>query len=81
MAILEPWRQTNNLPLSPPSPPPTSSPPTSPITTNSLSSPSTLQNQTQNKNALNELCHLSNLLDINLQRAIEATNPSPLCSP
>ncbi|GKB79431.1 hypothetical protein Tco_0946326 [Tanacetum coccineum] len=77
-AILEPWRQQHNLPSSPPSPPPYRTPPTSPITTNSLSSPSPLQNPTQNQivHDLNELHHLSNLLDI--------TNPSPptlLCIP
>nr|GEV86434.1 40S ribosomal protein S10-1-like [Tanacetum cinerariifolium] len=69
-----------NLPPSPPSPPPNRTPPTSPITTNSLSSPSPPQNSTQNQivHDLNELHHLSNLLDINLQQAIKATNPSPL---
>ncbi|GJR29298.1 hypothetical protein Tco_1105530 [Tanacetum coccineum] len=79
-AILEPWRQSHNLPPSPPSPPPNRSLPTSPITTNSLSSPSPPQNPTQNQIA-HELHHLSNLLEINLQQAIEATNPSPSTSP
>ncbi|GKA78954.1 hypothetical protein Tco_0785491 [Tanacetum coccineum] len=82
-AILEPWRQSHNLPPSPPSPPPNRTPPTSPITTNSLSSPLPPHNSTQNQivNDLNELHHLSNLIDINLQQAIEATNPSPPTSP
>ncbi|GJR16960.1 RNA-directed DNA polymerase, eukaryota [Tanacetum coccineum] len=82
-AILEPWRQGHNLPTLPPYPPPNRTPPTSPITTNYLSSPSPLQNPTQNQivHDLNELHHLSNLLDINLQQAIEATNPSPPTSP
>ncbi|GKC81831.1 hypothetical protein Tco_1137548 [Tanacetum coccineum] len=79
-AILEPWRQSHNLPPSPPSPPPNRSLPTSPITTNSLSSPSPPQNPTQNQIA-HELHHLSNLLEINLQQAIDATNPSPPTSP
>ncbi|GJV69401.1 hypothetical protein Tco_1484910 [Tanacetum coccineum] len=43
-----------------------------------MSSPSPPQNSTQNQimNDLNELHHLSNLIDINLQQAIEATNLS-----
>ncbi|GJX88044.1 hypothetical protein Tco_0340058 [Tanacetum coccineum] len=77
-AILDPWRQSHNLPLSPPSPSPKGPSPTSPISTNSFSSSSPPQNSTQN---LNELHHLSNLLDINLQQAIEVTNPSPPTSP
>ncbi|GJX59250.1 hypothetical protein Tco_0290640 [Tanacetum coccineum] len=82
-AILEPWRQHHNLPSSPPSPPPHRTPPTSLITTNSLSSSSPSQNLIQNQivHDLNELYHLSNLLDINLQQAIKATNPSPPTSP
>ncbi|GKB05338.1 hypothetical protein Tco_0833533 [Tanacetum coccineum] len=79
-AILEPWRQSHNLPPSPPSPPPNRTLPTSLITTNSLSSPSPPQNPTQNQIA-HELHHLSNLLEINLQHANEATNPSPRTSP
>ncbi|GJV92840.1 hypothetical protein Tco_1540653 [Tanacetum coccineum] len=75
-AILEPWRQSHNLPPSPPFPPPNKSLPTSPITTNSLSSSSPPQNPTQNQIAC-ELHHLSNLLEINIQQAHEATNPSP----
>ncbi|GJY22493.1 hypothetical protein Tco_0396151 [Tanacetum coccineum] len=77
-AILEPWRQSYGLPPSPPSPLPSRTTPTSPISNNSLSSSSPPQNLTQN---LNEIHHLSNLLDINLQQAIEATNPSPPTSP
>ncbi|GJU00189.1 hypothetical protein Tco_1110527 [Tanacetum coccineum] len=73
-AILEPWRQSHGLPPSAPSPPPNRTTPTSPISNNSLSSSSPPQNLTQN---LNEIHHLSNLLDINLQQAIKATNPSP----
>ncbi|GKB00176.1 hypothetical protein Tco_0828169 [Tanacetum coccineum] len=81
--ILEPWRQSHNLPPSPPSPPPNRTPPTSPITINSLSSPSPPHNSTQNQivHDLSKLHHLSNLIDINLQQAIEATNPSPSTSP
>ncbi|GKB46074.1 hypothetical protein Tco_0896827 [Tanacetum coccineum] len=79
-AILEPWRQSHNLPPSPPSPLPNKTLPTSPITTNSLSSPSPHQNPTQNQIA-HEVLHLSNLLEINLQQDIEATNPSPPTSP
>ncbi|GJY76093.1 hypothetical protein Tco_0481209 [Tanacetum coccineum] len=37
-AILEPWRQSHNLPPSPPYPPPNKTKPTSPITINLLSS-------------------------------------------
>nr|GEY36077.1 hypothetical protein [Tanacetum cinerariifolium] len=82
-AILEPWRQHHNLPSSPPSPLPHRNPPTSSITTNSLSSSSPPQNPTQNHivHDLNEISHLLNILDINLQQAIEATNPSPPTSP
>ncbi|GJT26295.1 copia protein [Tanacetum coccineum] len=82
-AILKPWRQHHNLPSSPLSPPPHKTLPTSPITTNSLSSSSPPQNPTQNQiiHDLNELHHLSNLLDINLQQEIEATSPSPPTSP
>ncbi|GKC22399.1 hypothetical protein Tco_1574649 [Tanacetum coccineum] len=71
--IIEPWRESHNLP---PSPLPNRTPHTSPITTNSLSSPSPPHNPTQNQIA-HELHHLSNLLEINLQQEIEATNPSP----
>ncbi|GJW76628.1 hypothetical protein Tco_0138310 [Tanacetum coccineum] len=82
-AILEPWRQSHNLPPSPPSPPPNRTPPTSPITTNFVSSPLPPHNSTQNQivHELNKLHHLSNLLDINLQQVIEASNPLPPTSP
>ncbi|GKF13019.1 hypothetical protein Tco_0050945, partial [Tanacetum coccineum] len=66
-AILLPWRQSHNLPQSPLSPPPNRSLPTS-------------QNPTQNQIA-HELHHLSNLLEINLQQAIDVTNPLPPTSP
>ncbi|GJY51274.1 hypothetical protein Tco_0442121 [Tanacetum coccineum] len=82
-AILEPWRQSHNLPPSPPSPPPNRNAPTSPITTNSSPSLSPPHNLSQNQIA-HGLYHLSNLLEINLQQAIDATNPSPptsLCIP
>ncbi|GJS31854.1 hypothetical protein Tco_0492474 [Tanacetum coccineum] len=81
--ILKPWRQSHNLPPSPPSPPPNRTPPTYPITTNSLSSPSPPHNSTQNQIVydLSKLHHLLNLIEINLQQAIEATNPSPSTSP
>ncbi|GJY90860.1 hypothetical protein Tco_0506056 [Tanacetum coccineum] len=102
--ILEPWRQSHNLPPSPPpnriSPPlspsnPLSiSPPNSPIfdttplppspnSSNPTSSSLPPQNSTQNlsENKLHELLHLSNLLDINIQHAIELTNQSPPSSP
>ncbi|GKC92697.1 hypothetical protein Tco_1158139 [Tanacetum coccineum] len=75
-AILEPWRQSHNLPPSPPSPPPNRNTPTSPIATNS----SPLQNPSPNQIA-HELHHLSNLREINFQQAIDATNPLPLTSP
>ncbi|GJY09820.1 hypothetical protein Tco_0378005 [Tanacetum coccineum] len=39
-AILEPWKQSHNLPPSPPSPPPNRTPTTSHITINLLSSSS-----------------------------------------
>ncbi|GJY17926.1 hypothetical protein Tco_0389417 [Tanacetum coccineum] len=78
--ILEPWRQSQNLPSSPPFPLLNRSLPTSPITTNSLSSPSPPQNPTQNQIA-HELHPLSSLLEINLQQAIDATNPLPPTSP
>ncbi|GJQ91224.1 retrovirus-related pol polyprotein from transposon TNT 1-94 [Tanacetum coccineum] len=71
-------RQSHGLPPSPPSPTPNRATPASPISNNSLSSSSPPQNSTQN---LNEIHHLSNMLDINLQQAIKATNPSPLTSP
>ncbi|GJT04485.1 hypothetical protein Tco_0838947 [Tanacetum coccineum] len=77
-AILEPWRQIHGLPPLPPFPLPNRTTPTSPISNNTLSSSSPSQNSTQ---YLNEIHHLSNLLDINLQQAIEATNPSPPTSP
>ncbi|GJR66917.1 retrovirus-related pol polyprotein from transposon TNT 1-94 [Tanacetum coccineum] len=72
-AILEPWRQSHGLPPSPPSPPNRTTP-TPPISNNSLSYSSPLQNSTQN---LNEIHHLSNMLDISLQQAIKDINPSP----
>ncbi|GJV58305.1 hypothetical protein Tco_1459310 [Tanacetum coccineum] len=81
-AILEPWRQSHLLPPSPPVSP-NRSPSNSPTITNSLSSPSPPQNPFQNQivDELNELHHLSNLIDINLQRAIDATTQTPPSSP
>ncbi|GJW37464.1 hypothetical protein Tco_0060384 [Tanacetum coccineum] len=79
-AILEPWRQSHNLPPSPPSPLPNRNTPVSPITTNSPPSLSPSQNPSPNQIAL-ELHHLSNLLEINIQQAIDATNPLPPTSP
>ncbi|GJZ48524.1 reverse transcriptase domain-containing protein [Tanacetum coccineum] len=79
-AILEPWRQSHNLPPSPPSPSPNKNTPTSPIATNSSPSLSPPQDPSPNQIA-QELHHLSNLLEFNLQQAIEATNPSPPNSP
>ncbi|GJR65738.1 hypothetical protein Tco_0011803 [Tanacetum coccineum] len=76
-AILEPWRQSHNLP---PSPPPNRNTPTSPSTTNSSPSLSPPQNPSPNQ-ITHELHHLSNLLEINLQQVIDATNPSPPTSP
>ncbi|GJS94798.1 hypothetical protein Tco_0801766 [Tanacetum coccineum] len=75
-AILEPWRQSHNLP---PSPPPNRNTHTSPSITNSLPSLSPPQNLSLNQ-ITHELHHLSNLLE-NLQQAIYATNPSPPTSP
>ncbi|GJZ29936.1 hypothetical protein Tco_0574983 [Tanacetum coccineum] len=77
-AILKPWRQSHGLPPSPPSLPPNRTTPTSPISNNSLSYSLPLQISTQN---LNEIHHISNLLDKNIQQAIEAINPSPPTSP
>ncbi|GJY80631.1 hypothetical protein Tco_0493382 [Tanacetum coccineum] len=76
-AILEPWRQSHNLP---PSPLPNRNTLTSPSTTNSSPSLSPPQNPSPNQ-ITHELHHLSNLLEINLQQAIDATNPSPPTSP
>ncbi|GKB34984.1 hypothetical protein Tco_0879926 [Tanacetum coccineum] len=73
-AILEPWRQSHNLP---PSPLPNRNTPTSPTTTNSSPSLSPLQNPSP----AHELHHLSNLLKINLQQEIDAINPSSPTSP
>ncbi|GJV01335.1 hypothetical protein Tco_1334904 [Tanacetum coccineum] len=76
-AILEPWRQSHNLP---PSPPPNRNTPTSPSTTNS--SPSLLPPQILSLNQItHELHHVSNLLEINLQQVIDAINPSPPTPP
>ncbi|GJV15744.1 hypothetical protein Tco_1361067 [Tanacetum coccineum] len=75
--ILEPWRQSHNLP---PSPPPNINILTSPTTTNSSPSLSPLQNPSPNQ-ITHELHHLSNILEINIQQAIDATNPSPPTSP
>ncbi|GJY12905.1 hypothetical protein Tco_0382214 [Tanacetum coccineum] len=75
--ILEPWRQSHNLP---PSPPPNGNTPTSLTTTKSSPFLSPLQNPYPNQIA-HELHHLSNLLEINLQQAIDATNPLPPTSP
>ncbi|GKC33249.1 hypothetical protein Tco_1040543 [Tanacetum coccineum] len=72
-AILEPWRQSHNLP---PSPPPNRNTPTSPTTTNSSPSLSPPQNPSPNQIA-HELHHLSNLVETNLQQAIDSTNPLP----
>ncbi|GKA10115.1 hypothetical protein Tco_0689548 [Tanacetum coccineum] len=120
-AILEPWKQSHNLPPSPPSPPPNRTPTTSHITINLLSSsspplspsnslpksppnspifdtiplphspnssnptsfflPSQISTKNHSENHLHELLHLSNLLDINIQHAIELTNISPPSSP
>ncbi|GJX75347.1 hypothetical protein Tco_0313942 [Tanacetum coccineum] len=75
--ILEPWRQSHNLP---PSPPPNRNTPTTPSTTNSSPSLSPPQNPSPNQ-IIHELHHLYNLLAINLQQAIDVTNPSPPTSP
>nr|GEX32454.1 retrovirus-related Pol polyprotein from transposon TNT 1-94 [Tanacetum cinerariifolium] len=82
-AILVPWRQSHDLSLSPPSPPPNRTPPTSPITNNSLPSSSPSHNSTQKQivHDRNELHYLSNIIDIKHQQEIKATNPSPLTSP
>ncbi|GKD67943.1 hypothetical protein Tco_1322033, partial [Tanacetum coccineum] len=111
-AILEPWKQSHNLPPSPPSPPPNRTPTTSHITINLLSSsspplspsnslpksppnslifdttpltssflPPQISTQNHSENHLHDLLHISNLLDINIQHAIELTNISPPSSP
>ncbi|GJS35232.1 hypothetical protein Tco_0533614 [Tanacetum coccineum] len=116
-AILEPWKQSHNLPPSLPSPPPNRTPTTSHITIILLSSsshplspsnslpksppnspifdttplppspnssnltssflPPQISTQNHSENHLHELLHLSNLLDIKIQHAIELTNISP----
>ncbi|GJV80762.1 hypothetical protein Tco_1516632 [Tanacetum coccineum] len=76
-AILEPLRQSHNLP---PSPPPNRNTPTSPSITNSSPSLSPSQNPSPNQ-ITHELHHLSNPLEINLQQVIDAINPSPPTSP
>ncbi|GJZ88087.1 retrovirus-related pol polyprotein from transposon TNT 1-94 [Tanacetum coccineum] len=92
-SIIDPWRNTHSLPYSPPLSPNNSlpkSPPTSPIfdTTPLPPSPnssnptfSSLPPQTptpnHSENRLHELLHLSNLLDITIQNAIEFTNRLP----
>ncbi|GKE98407.1 hypothetical protein Tco_0021758 [Tanacetum coccineum] len=78
--ILEPWRQSHNLSPSPPSPPPNRNTPASPTTTNSPPFLTPPQNPSPNQIA-HELHHLSNLLEINLQQAIDAINPLPPTSP
>ncbi|GJR94898.1 hypothetical protein Tco_0267072 [Tanacetum coccineum] len=120
-AILEPWKQSHNLPPSPPSLPPNRTPATSHIKINLLSSsspplslsnslpksppnapifdttplppshnssnptssflPPQISTQNHSKNHLHELLHLSNLLDINIQHAINLNNISPPSSP
>ncbi|GKC36489.1 hypothetical protein Tco_1048873, partial [Tanacetum coccineum] len=96
-SIIDPWRNTHSLSYLPPLSPNNSlpkSPPNSPIfdTTPLPTSPNSLnptpsylppQISTQNHsmNHLHELLHLSNLLDINIQHAIESTNCSPPSSP
>ncbi|GKE89851.1 hypothetical protein Tco_1567326, partial [Tanacetum coccineum] len=62
-AILKPWRQSHNLPPSPPSPPPNRNTHVSPIITNSSPSLSPPQNPSPNQMA-HELHHLSNLFEI-----------------
>ncbi|GJR46844.1 hypothetical protein Tco_1314947 [Tanacetum coccineum] len=96
-SIIDPWRHTHLLPYSPPLSPnnslPTSSP-TSPIFDTTPLPPSLdLPNPTSSsllpqtsipihsENRLHEHLHLSNLLDINIQHAIELTNHSPPSSP
>ncbi|GJW89341.1 hypothetical protein Tco_0164681 [Tanacetum coccineum] len=87
--ILEPKKQSQNLPPSPPSSPPNSpifdiTPlPPSPNSSNPTSSflPPQISTQNHSENHLHELLHLSNLLDINIQHAIELTNRSPPSSP
>ncbi|GJT40928.1 reverse transcriptase domain-containing protein [Tanacetum coccineum] len=92
-SIIDSWRHTHFLPYSPPlSPtnsPPTSSPifptfdithiPLTPNSPNPTPSASLTQTSIPNlsENCLHELLHLSNLLDINIQHAIELTRHSP----
>ncbi|GJQ93537.1 hypothetical protein Tco_0004676 [Tanacetum coccineum] len=80
---------SHNLPPSPPSSPPnspifdTTPLPPSPNSSNPTSSflPPQISTQNHSENHLHELLHLSNLLDINIQHAIELTNRSPPSSP
>ncbi|GKD51755.1 hypothetical protein Tco_1280731 [Tanacetum coccineum] len=96
-SIIDPWRNTHSLPYSPPLSPnnslpksPTTSPsfdttplPPSPNLSNPTFSSLHPQTPTPNhsENRLHELLHLSNLLDITIQNAIELTNRSPPSSP
>ncbi|GJW37568.1 hypothetical protein Tco_0060488 [Tanacetum coccineum] len=80
-----PLSPSNSLPISPPNSPifDTTSLPPSPNSSNPTSSSYLYKFSTQNhsENKLHELLHLSNLLDIKIQHAIELTNRSPPPSP
>ncbi|GJU18819.1 hypothetical protein Tco_1146785 [Tanacetum coccineum] len=96
-SIIDSWRHTHFLPYSPPLSPnhslPTSPPisqildntpmppsPNSPnLTSSSLHPHTSIPNLHENR--LHELLHLSNLLDINIQHAIELTCHSPSSTP
>ncbi|GJV19283.1 hypothetical protein Tco_1368303 [Tanacetum coccineum] len=86
LAFLTPYLQANNsLPKSPPTSPifDTTPLPPSPNSSNPTFSSLPPQTPTPNhsENRLHELLHLSNLLDITIQNAIELTNRSPPSSP
>ncbi|GJX71131.1 putative reverse transcriptase domain-containing protein [Tanacetum coccineum] len=94
-SIINSWRNTHSLPYSPPLSPNNSLPksnspifdttplPPSPNSSNPTSSslPPQISTQNHHENYLHELLHLSNLLDINIQHAIELTTRSPPSSP
>ncbi|GJU21705.1 hypothetical protein Tco_1155047 [Tanacetum coccineum] len=81
MSIIDTWRHKILLPPSPPLSQ-NASPSLSPRDTNSPSqspsSPSQNPLRDQMVNEINELHHLSNLIDINLQHAINVSNQTPL---
>ncbi|GJU68083.1 hypothetical protein Tco_1254342 [Tanacetum coccineum] len=74
ISVREVWRRTTPLPQSPPLSQ-NASPPPSPRIAQSLPTPPQSQNPFRDQlvNEINELHHLSNLIGINLQHAINAS--------